>query len=181
MSDLAIKIENTTTPVHDIYDLQNYLAIHKREELQELETKHYQCKHLYVRQVIFNKDDLAVGRVHKQEHMALITGGPMVISTYICDEKDNVIEDLGTKEYYSGDVIISKPGTKRAVVAKGPGTFLCLHYAEKTTLDDLEQELMQKDYLALYDSNNKLIDKLISADAILERIKQRDLHLIGVN
>ena len=32
---------------HDIYDLQNYIAIHKREQLKELETKHYQCEHLY--------------------------------------------------------------------------------------------------------------------------------------
>ena len=164
---------------HTIYDLQNYIAIHKREQLQELETKHYQCEHLYVRQVIFNKDDIAIGRVHKKEHMALITGGPMVISTYICDDKDNVVEDLGTKVYQSGDVIISKPGTKRAVFAKGPGTFLCLHYAEKQTLDDLEQELMQKDYLALYDSNNKLIDKLITADTMMERIKQRSQRLLG--
>ncbi len=179
-TDLQKKIEEKLQgKVNDAYDLQNYIAQNHLAELKELRTEHFQCKNLYARQVFFDKNDVAVGRVHKKEHMALLVGGPFIVTTYICDSNDKVLECLGTKEYKSGDIIVSMPGTKRAAIALGDGSFICLHYAESETLDDLEEELMEKDYLGLYNSNNQLVNKQITQEAVQERIEARERQLIG--
>jgi hypothetical protein len=60
------------------------------------------------------------------------------------------------KHLYAGDVIESKPGTKRVTLAVTDAIGVTIHRTDKTDLDDIEAELIEPDTAALFDSSNKL-------------------------
>jgi len=111
----------------------------------ELETFHYFADGMYARVVKRAAGTLIVGKVHKKEHFYIVTKG-----------KVEVASDTGTQTYEAGEVIVSKPGTKRAVLALEDSICMTVHRTKKHNLDKIERELVDDDPTALYDSANKL-------------------------
>lgn len=111
----------------------------------ELETKHYWADGMYARSIFRPAGTLIVGKVHKKEHFYIVMHGLIRVTT-----------DEGVKDIQGPCVLVSKPGTKRAVYALEDSTCMTVHRTDKTELDEIEQELIEPEAEALFDSANKL-------------------------
>jgi hypothetical protein len=111
----------------------------------ELPTEHFWADGMYARVVKRPAGTLIVGKVHKKEHFYIVTKG--------CVE---VASEEGTEIYHAGDVIVSKPGTKRAVLALEDSICMTVHRTKKKNLEKIEKELVEEDKTALYDAHNRV-------------------------
>ena len=111
----------------------------------ELQTEHYFHGGMYCRKVFRPAGALIVGKVHKKDHFFLCAKGEIIAWT-----------ENGMKHLYAGDVIESKPGTKRVTMAITDAIGITFHQTDKTDLDEIEAELVEPDVFAMFDSANKL-------------------------
>lgn len=111
----------------------------------ELQTEHYFSGGMYCRKLTRPAGTLIVGKVHKKDHFFLCAKGEIIAWS-----------EGGMKHLKAGDVICSKPGTKRVTLAVTDAIGITFHKTNKTNLDKIEKELIEPDELALFDSNNQL-------------------------
>ena len=111
----------------------------------ELETEHYFSGGMYCRKLTRPAGTLIVGKVHKKDHFFLCAKGEIIAWS-----------EGGMRHLYAGDVICSKPGTKRVTLAVTDAIGITFHKTNKTNLDKIEKELIEPDELALFDSTNKI-------------------------
>jgi hypothetical protein len=111
----------------------------------ELVTEHSFSPGMYLRKVYRPAGTLIVGKVHKEPHFFLCAKGEIIAWT-----------ETGMRHLYAGDVVESKPGTKRVTLAVTDAIGITIHRTDKTDLDDIETELIEPDTAALFDSSNKL-------------------------
>ena len=111
----------------------------------ELVTEHSFSPGMYLRKVFRPAGTLIVGKVHKEPHFFLCAKGEIIAWT-----------EGGMKHLYAGDVLESKPGTKRVTLAVTDAIGITIHRTNKTNLDEIETELIEPDTAALFDSSNKL-------------------------
>ena len=107
-------------------------------------TKHHFADGMYCREVYRDAGVLVVGKVHKREHFYYIASGTVRVTT-----------DDGLKEITGPAMVVSKPGTKRAVFALTDATCLTVHRTDKTDLDEIERELIEDEPDSLFDAGNK--------------------------
>ncbi|MGE5623009.1 MAG: hypothetical protein ACM3WS_07640 [Bacillota bacterium] len=112
----------------------------------ELQTDHYFADGMYARVVARPAGTVIVGKVHRKEHFYIVTKGSVQVTS-----------DEGVKTLTAGSVLVSKPGTKRAVVALEDSICMTVHRTDKTDLSEIEEQLIEPDQEALFDSRNKLI------------------------
>lgn len=112
----------------------------------EVETLHFHAEGMYARVAARPRGALIVGKVHKKEHFYIVTKGSVAVTNG---------EDA-PKIYQAGDVIVSQPGTKRAVMALEDSICMTVHRTDKTDLAEIEDELVEPDALSLYGPGNKL-------------------------
>lgn len=125
-----------------IEKLQSEMAVMPQAELV---TEHYFSGGMYCRRVFRHAGTLIVGKVHKKDHLFLCAMGEIIAWT-----------ESGMKRLKAGDVVESKAGTKRVTLAVSDAIGITFHVTDKTDLDEIEQELIEPDELALFDSGNKL-------------------------
>jgi quercetin dioxygenase-like cupin family protein len=111
----------------------------------ELETEHFFSPGMYLRRVYRPAGTLIVGKVHKKPHFFLCAKGEIIAWT-----------ETGMRRLQAGDVVESQPGTKRVTLSVTDSIGVTVHLTDKTDLDEIEQELVEPDDLALFDSSNKL-------------------------
>ena len=111
----------------------------------ELVTEHSFSPGMYLRKVYRPAGTLIVGKVHKEPHFFLCAKGEIIAWT-----------ETGMRHLYAGDVVESKPGTKRLTLAVTDAIGITIHRTDKTDLDDIETELIEPDTAALFDSSNRL-------------------------
>lgn len=112
----------------------------------DLQTEHYFSESgMYCRKVFRPAGTLIVGKVHKHHHLFLCAMGEIIAWT-----------ENGMKRLQAGDVVESKPGTKRVTLAVSDAIGITIHRTDKTDLDEIEAELVEPDNTALFDSNNLL-------------------------
>ena len=114
----------------------------------ELPTVHYFADGMYARELFRPAGTILVGKVHKREHFYIVTKG--CVRVFMGD---------GARTYAAPSVIVSKPGTKRAVYALEDSVCMTVHRTDKTDLDEIEKELIEDDPKALFDARNKLKDQ----------------------
>jgi hypothetical protein len=122
----------------------------------ELQTDHFFSPGMYCRRVFRPAGTLIVGKIHKLPHFFLCAKGEIIAWT-----------ENGMKKLQAGDVVESKPGTKRITLATIDSIGITVHKTDKTELDDIEAELVEPDEQALFDSSNKL-KKIVSEMTKLE-------------
>jgi quercetin dioxygenase-like cupin family protein len=111
----------------------------------ELVTEHQFSPGMYMRKLFRPAGTLIVGKVHKEPHFFLCAKGEIIAWT-----------ESGMKRLQAGDVIESKPGTKRVTLAVTDAIGITIHRTDKTNLDEIEAELIEPDPSALFDARNKL-------------------------
>jgi len=112
----------------------------------DLQTEHYFSESgMYCRKVFRPAGTLIVGKVHKHHHLFLCAMGEIIAWT-----------ENGMKRLKAGDVVESKPGTKRVTLAVTDAIGMTVHRTDKTDLDEIEAELVEPDNTALFDSSNLL-------------------------
>jgi len=135
-------------------DLPSHVSREQIESLQaqmvtmpqaELVTEHQFSLGMYMRKLFRPAGTLIVGKVHKEPHFFLCAKGEIIAWT-----------ESGMKRLQAGDVIESKPGTKRVTLAVTDAIGITIHRTDKTDLDEIEAELIEPDTTALFDARNKL-------------------------
>lgn len=111
----------------------------------ELKTEHFFSPGMYCRRVYRSAGTLIVGKVHKEPHFFMCAKGEIIAWT-----------EAGMRKLQAGDVVESKPGTKRVTLAVTDAIGITIHRTEKTDLEEIEAELIEPDDAALFDSSNKL-------------------------
>jgi len=111
----------------------------------ELTTEHSFSFGMYLRKVFRPAGTLIVGKVHKEPHFFLCAKGEIIAWT-----------ENGMKRLQAGDVVESKPGTKRVTLAVTDAIGITIHRTDKTDLDEIEAELIEPDTTALFDANNDI-------------------------
>jgi hypothetical protein len=112
----------------------------------EPETKHHFYGGMYCREVWRDAGVWLVGKVHKKEHFYLVVSGRLLIAG---DGEEG-------REVGPGTLILSKPGTQRAVISLEPSLCMTFHRTDATTVEEAEAELVEEDPEALYDCHNKV-------------------------
>ena len=130
-------------------------AIRQMPQADNMRTDHYFSGGMYCRRLWRQAGTVIVGKVHKEPHFFLCAAGEIIAWS-----------ENGMRHLKPGDVIESKPGTKRATLALTDAIGITIHKTDKTDLNEIEAELIEPDIAALFDANNDLI-----VDAIGE-IKQ---------
>lgn len=135
-------------------ELPNHVSREQVERLQaemttmpqaELTTEHHFSPGMYMRKVFRPAGTLIVGKVHKEPHFFLCAKGEIIAWT-----------ESGMKRLQAGDVVESKPGTKRVTLAVTDAIGITIHRTDKTDLDEIEAELIEPDTTALFDANNDI-------------------------
>lgn len=138
----------------NVMDIPNVPTKEQIERLQremvampqvELQTEHYFSGGMYCRKLTRPAGTLIVGKVHKKDHFFLCAKGEIIAWS-----------EGGMRHMKEGDVIVSKPGTKRVTLAVTDAIGITFHRTNKTNLDKIEKELIEPDELALFDSSNNL-------------------------
>ena len=140
----------TSVPTREqIEKLQAEMSAMPQSELQlavdAMQTEHYFHAGMYARKLSRPAGCLIVGKVHKQDHYFLCAKGEIISWS-----------EKGMVHLYAGDIIESRPGTKRVTLAVTDAIGITFHNSSETDLDKLEKELIEPDELALFDSSNKL-------------------------
>jgi len=111
----------------------------------EMLTEHFFADGMYCRSLFRPAGTLIVGKVHKREHLYIVTRGRV-----------QVVMDDGVKVLEAGTVLVSQPGTKRAVLALEDSVCVTVHRTNKRNLRKIERDLIEPDEKALFDSSNQL-------------------------
>ena len=109
------------------------------------ETRHHFHGGMYCREVWRDAGVLVVGKVHTKEHFYFIASGTVLITT-----------DDGPQRVKAPALLLSKPGTKRAVYSETPALCLTFHRTDATTVEAAEAELVEDDPLSMYDAGNQI-------------------------
>ena len=145
-------IQTLPPSIEDINKLQAEMV--KMPQV-ELETEHYFSDGMYCRKVSRKAGTLIVGKVHKKAHFFMCAKGEIIAWT-----------ENGMKKLVAGDIIESKPGTKRVTLAVSDAIGITFHKTDKTDLDEIEAELIEPDEMALFDSSNKLKKTVIEGQKL---------------
>jgi hypothetical protein len=151
--------------MNDIAELDQVVTREKVEELQRVIsampqfdgfiTNHYFADGMYCRSVWRPAGCLIVGKVHKKEHFYIVASGKVSVTT-----------DEGVKEITGPQVIVSQPGTKRAVFAHEDSTCITVHRTDKRDFDELEKDLVEDDPSSMYTFENKVKNPAIEGDVL---------------
>lgn len=126
----------------DIERLQTAMAALPQVELS---TRHYFADGLYCRELARPAGTTIVGKVHLREHLYMVLSG---IVTVI---------GVGTPQTLEAPaILVSAPGTKRAVFAHTDAICCTVHRTDSKDLEEIERELLEPDETALFDAHNKL-------------------------
>ena len=112
----------------------------------EVETDHYFADGMYCRVVTRKADTLIVGKTHKREHFYMVVSGAVAV----------IQDGAERKVYRAPSILVSQPGTKRAVYALEDSVCLTVHRTDKTDLDEIEAELIEPDELARFGADNRM-------------------------
>lgn len=140
-------VENKVPTREEIMTLQAEMV---KMPQAELKTEHYFSDGMYCRKVWRPAGTIIVGKVHKKDHFFLCASGEIIAWT-----------ENGMRTLKAGDVIESKPGTKRVTMAVVDSIGITVHRTDSTILDDIEEELIEDEPQAMFDSSNNLKPPMI--------------------
>lgn len=126
---------NALTPRERILQLEASM----RELPQgEFPLRHHFAPGSYAREIFLPAGSIVVGKIHKHAHVNVVSMGRCSVYT----------ED-GLVDIEAPDTFISKPGTKRVVLAHTDTVWTTVHATEETDLTRIEAEVIAPSYDAL--------------------------------
>ena len=100
--------------------------------------KHHYANGLYAREIFIPAGSVVVGKIHKFEHLNLISRGKVYVVTEFGNEIYGATETPVTFK--------SPAGTKRALVAETDVIWTTFHITDKTDVDEILKEIIAEDY-----------------------------------
>lgn len=100
--------------------------------------KHHFAPGLYAREILIPAGTVIIGKIHRHAHVNTISAGRVLVAT-----------EFGTEEFKAPYTFVSKPGTKRAVVALEDVIWTTYHPTEETDLAKIEEHVIAPTYEAL--------------------------------
>lgn len=113
-------------------------AMRKMPHQLEFLTKHHFAEGLYAREILIPAGSLLTGKVHRCEHLNIVSQGDITVWT----------ED-GMKRVKAPFTMVSRPGTKRVGLAHADTVWTTIHASLERDLDALEAELIEAPAIAL--------------------------------
>lgn len=113
-------------------------ALMLREPQVEIEPVHYFAGGLYAREITIRKGTLLTGKIHRTEHLNIISKGRIVVWT----------ED-GMREVAAPFTMVSHPGAKRVGYALEDTVWTTIHATTERDLVKLEEQLIAPSFAAL--------------------------------
>ncbi len=106
--------------------------------IEALDVMHHFTDGIYMRTVLMKKGDIVVGKIHKKEHLVIVSAGRAKI----------VSEEAGAREIVAPFIFKSQPNVKRGLLIIEDMIFTTVHPNPTNTQDlaVLEDELISKDY-----------------------------------
>lgn len=101
----------------------------------EIKTTHHFAPGVYMREVLIPKGVTVTGKIHKTEHLNILSQGKLTVWT----------ED-GMKTLTASTVVKSNPGIKRVGYAHEDSVWITVHPTDETDLEKLEEVLIAKSF-----------------------------------
>jgi hypothetical protein len=101
-------------------------------------TSHHFAEGVYLRALFLPAGFVAVGKIHKTQHLTIICTGTVRIAT-----------DEGIKEITGPAVFVSEPGLKKAAFAVTDTVMMNPHPTNETDLEIIEQKFIAPSFEAL--------------------------------
>jgi len=99
---------------------------------------HHFAPGLYAREIFIPAGTLIIGKIHRHAHVNTISKGRVVVAT-----------EFGKHELSAPCTFVSRPGTKRAVVAQEDTIWTTYHPTEETDLEKIEAQVIAPSFEAL--------------------------------
>ena len=108
------------------------------DSFDTLDVMHHFTPGIYCRTVLMRAGEIIVGKIHKREHIVVVSAGRASV----------ISEEFGAKEIVAPAVFKSPPGVKRALHILEDMVWTTIHKNTSDTEDmsELEDELIAKDY-----------------------------------
>ncbi len=100
-----------------------------------IEPKHYFSDGVYAREIIIPAGTTLTGKIHKTEHLNIISKGEITVWT-----------DEGMKRIKAPFTMVSKPGMKRVGYAHTDTVWTTIHGTQEKDLEKLEELLIAKTF-----------------------------------
>jgi hypothetical protein len=100
-----------------------------------IEARHYFANGLYAREIFIPKGTLLTGKIHKTEHLNIVSKGEI-----------SVLTEAGPQRVKAPFTIVSLPGTKRVGYAHEDTVWTTIHATTETDLEKLEAELIAESH-----------------------------------
>jgi len=118
--------------------LEDFPESQNPKECDEEYITHFFAPGVYVRQMSIPKGLVLVGKIHKTQHVSIISCGKVSVTT-----------ETGTEIIEGPYTFINEPGDKRAIYAHEDTVWTTIHPTEETNLEKIEDMVIAKDYAEL--------------------------------
>jgi hypothetical protein len=142
----ALEFQTMPSPTHELLNSIRAATFMERidqfeaflvanfEPIKLDEPEHIFSKGMYARKLILPAGSCVTGKIHKKEHQFAILKG--LCTVYNGNEKGVLMQ--------AGDSGITQPGTRRRVLVHEETIWMTYHPTDKTTVEDVEDELIEK-------------------------------------
>jgi quercetin dioxygenase-like cupin family protein len=123
------------TPIElrdQVTEMAEYLKQYPQEDIP---VQHEFLDGVYMRTVYMKAGDVIVGKIHKQEHVAIISQGRATVMT-----------EHGILEIKAPYLFKSPPGARRALLIHEDMIWTTIHRSDHKDLESLEEQLIAKDF-----------------------------------
>jgi hypothetical protein len=98
-------------------------------------TKHHFLPGVYLREFFLPKGMYFTTKIHNSTHFLIVASGSTKIAS-----------DNGTDVVTGPTILVTRPGTKRAVYGITDTTFYTVHLTDETDLERIEEKLIAKSF-----------------------------------
>lgn len=134
LTNQARSVQAKVTNRH-LIALEEALKAHPEMEENECPVKHYFTPGMYCREIFMPADTVVVGKMHKTEHINIISAG----KAWVVTEDD---QKFYVEAPYS---FVSHPGCKKALYIIEDMVWTTCHATNETDLDKLEEQMIEPD------------------------------------
>jgi hypothetical protein len=134
MTELALRAQDLPQ-IQNIQNLQDELCSWPEDLKIEPDVKHHFAPGVYAREMLIPKGTLIIGKIHKHEHLNIISYGDVCLATF-----------EGVKRIQGHTTMVSPVGVKRVVFANEDTLWTTIHITDETDLDKIEDYVIAKDY-----------------------------------
>ncbi len=134
MSELALKAEDLPQ-IQNIQSLQDELCSWPDSLKIDPVVKHHFAPGVYAREMLIKKGTLIIGKIHKHEHLNIISYGDVCLATF-----------EGVKRIQGPTTMVSPIGVKRVVYANEDTLWTTIHITDETDMDKIEDYVIAEDY-----------------------------------